>query len=773
MNIKEGYVICNNLRKESILANLKEFKNYIFLSESSLIGKIFGVTNDLALFKLMKEYNLSYDLAKEYIKYIPFVVDDFYNNIKLDSLVSARRFLEKEGLLKKDDLFINRLSKYPVTIVDFYDKKLLSLVKNYINKYTNLIESENIRYDYKLYAYKFKDSYEEALYVMNTIVELYEKGISLNNIYIMNMSSEYEFIFKRLSKSYNIPIDFSSEKGILSFDIAKKFLFFCEILNSFEEIINVLDTNSEYYNSIVNIINKYNLQKESPDRCIDFLKEKLKEISIEKPKYREMVKLSDSYHYNDTDYVFFLNCNLGVCPKVFKDEEYLSDEELNLLGLSTSTDKNDYSKHNLKSLFTHTKNLFITLKETSNNEEAFPANILEELNIDIKSTSLDFGYSKLEDSIRMGKAKSKYDKYGVKSKELEYDISDIKYNEYDNKFSGISKDYINDFYLNNKLKMAYSNLKTYYSCPFAYYLDKVLDINEFVSSNSTRLGSFSHKILEESYNLDFDFNKTFENSIEEYKLDNKDLFYFNQMKSVLYCLIEYNKSHEEASKLNIIERELFMKYENESYSFIGFVDKLMYTEINGEIYAAIIDYKTGKDYISLDNVEDGFNLQLPCYMFLLSNYEKFKGKKIHIIGIYLQKVNIIALDNTIDIVSQREKSFRLKGYSTTNLGELSLLDPNYSFSDYIQSMSTKKDGSFGAYAKVINDFEVEKLIKITKELIDKASENIKAGRFDINPKRIDGEDKSCTYCGYKDICFRKYEDGTDLEKKIFFEKEAC
>ena len=53
----------------------------------------------------------------------------------------------------------------------------------------------------------------------------------------------------------------------------------------------------------------------------------------------------------------------------------------------------------------------------------------------------------------------------------------------------------------------------------------------------------------------------------------------------------------------------------------------MYTQIDDEIYAVLIDYKTGKDVLSLDNVEDGFHLQLPAYMYLLSCYEPFQGKK--------------------------------------------------------------------------------------------------------------------------------------------------
>ena len=195
------------------------------------------------------------------------------------------------------------------------------------------------------------------------------------------------------------------------------------------------------------------------------------------------------------------------------------------------------------------------------------------------------------------------------------------------------------------------------------------------------------------------------------------------------------------------------------------------TEIDGEIYAAIMDYKTGKDYITLDNVEDGFHLQLPSYMYLLSKSERFKGKRIHIIGIYLQKVNMIALDNSIDILSQREKSFRLQGFTINDPSLILKLDPGFNKSDYIQSMMTLKDGSFGKYSKIITKDEEDELILKMDELIHKAKDGVMNADFKIAPKLINNKDKSCTFCKYKDICFKKYNDYVELEEKKFKKEE--
>ena len=103
-------------------------------------------------------------------------------------------------------------------------------------------------------------------------------------------------------------------------------------------------------------------------------------------------------------------------------------------------------------------------------------------------------------------------------------------------------------------------------------------------------------------------------------------------------------------------------------------------------------------------------------MYLLSKYEEFKNKKIHIIGIYLQKVNIIALDNTVDIISQRQKSFKLQGYTINDISLIPMFDKTYDKSSYIQSLATLKNGGFSRYAKVLSSDEENELIHIGKPI---------------------------------------------------------
>lgn len=778
MEIKEGFVICTTLKKKKLLEEEKGFKNYIFLSYSELKSKIYGDVKKSALFLLMEKYSLSFDLAKEYIKYIPFVEDKCYNDLKLDSLVSARNFLNKNDLLIKDDFFTYRLPQFPVTFLENKETKEDKKIKDFLRQYTNVTEIKGNNKEYKPIVYEYESIEDEIYDLCNNIVSLNKKGISYSKMHIVNADTKYIDLLKRVSKTYQIPFDFKAEKNILHTSFAKELLQLLKVSKSFDEILEKIK-DSIFVDTFISLVKEYELKDKNPALYYEFFKSELKNISYPKNIYTDMVDLSFEEEYEENDYVFYIGLNQGVSPKIYKDEEYLSDKELEQISVLTSFEKNKEEKRKLIELLTKTKNIHISyaLKEGVN--QMAPSGIINYLGLKTEKGNKEYGFSKEEDNIRFAKALSVFDKIRDKDIALEkYDISNIPYKKYDNTFKGINKKNMEERFNDaTPLSFAYSNIKLYFECPFHFYLERILNIGEYESKTATRLGTYSHAVMEDSYKDDFNFSESvLKNKNEVLKDLNeadyaKDEFYFEQMKSVLSSLLEFNRKHEEDSSLKTVECEAHIKYQDGSVLFHGFIDKLMYTEINGEIYAAIIDYKTGKDIITLKNVYDGFHLQLPSYMFLLSKYEKFKGKKLHIIGIYLQKVNMIALDNTIDIVAQREKAFRLQGYTIKDISLIPLLDPSFNNSDYINVLKTTQKGSFSTYSKVISKEDEDFLIDLVDELIKKAHKGVMNAKFDIAPKRIKGSDQSCTFCKYKDICFKSYKDYIDLEERDFPQKE--
>ncbi len=768
MEILEGFVICDAHKKEEIIRTSNSFKNYKFLTLSNLIDKIYGYCDKRSVFSLMDKYELSYELSKDYLAYIPYIEEKTYNDFKLDSFVSIKRYLIQNGLFHKDELFLHHLKQFPVSFIDIYETPQIQHLKKVISNYTKVytINTKDILYQPSVYC--FESSYEEIRYVCNQITELLSSGISLNQIYIANIDKEYAFLLERMAKHYSFAIDLPQIKNIVLLPIVQKFLDLSDKYDSYRDIFDELDATSEYYTILFNLIVDYELEDEKPKKYKKFFYEEFKRIGFKKEKYESMISTAMKDSYTDNDYVFFVGLNLGSAPKIYKDDTFLNDEELERLELATSTIKNNVAKNKLKEILLKTKHMYISYPKYKESEECLPSNIIEEFNLKVEEKKDSFGYSKIEDDLKFGISYTQYVKYKVvKDDLLNYDLSHLKFQEFDNKFKPINPDILKERFNNHPLKMAYSNIKTYFACPFSYYADRILGLNEFKPNMAARLGTFSHAVLEDSYQCDFDFKKSIIKNTNEIAQDSKDKFYFSVMEEVLKCLIEYNKDHENASMLTTIERETHIEYVEDDFIFEGYIDKLLYTEIQDEIYAAIIDYKTGKDIISLDNVEDGFHLQLPSYMFLLSKYEKFKNKKVHILGIYLQKVNIIALDNTEDILSQRIKHFKLQGYSIKDQKLLHMLDPNFEKSTYIMGLSTLKSGEFSRYAKLITEEEQKELIVLVDKLIHQANQDIRLGKFAIEPKRIQQKNESCLFCKYKDICYMKYEDIKELEYKHY------
>ena len=79
-------------------------------------------------------------------------------------------------------------------------------------------------------------------------------------------------------------------------------------------------------------------------------------------------------------------------------------------------------------------------------------------------------------------------------------------------------------------------------------------------------------------------------------------------------------------------------------------------------------------------------------------------------------------------------------------------------------MKTSSKG-FYSYSKVLSNEEINDIIDNTDKQIDRAIDSIIEADFSINPKVIDGENISCNYCEYRDICFKNGKDITYIERR--------
>lgn len=764
MDLEEGIIVTNNIKKESILKNVVGFKNYKFFTINEIKKYVFNYVIDDGIFNCVEKLKITYDHASDMLKYIPFINKDYYNNEKLDSLVSLKNFLSLNSLLKPK-LYLQSL---PISFIGYpLTKELRLIMDNFPNaKYFNksLIDKHYI-------INEFSHINDEVAFVFSKIKELILKGTNINKIFIVNATSDYYFIIDKVSKLFGIPASINESISILSSNEVAYFMHNYYSYNSFEEAIKDLKIkfgSTSYIKKLIDVINNHSFTNYKDS--FDYLFYLLKKQKFSKVKYVNSVSVIDTLNrdFEDDDYVFYLGFNDVTSPYIKKDNDFLLDKEKELLGIDTTSDINLVNEKYLMENISNINNLVISFSKKSNFNDYHLSNLKDRYDFIIVPNEYQYGFSKSLDKLTLANDLDNYYKFGDLTETLQkYDTKSVSYNTYDNSYKKVSKDLI--LKTIPTLRLSYSSMKKYYACPFSFYADKILKLDDFKSNLAAKIGSFAHAIFEDSYSPDFDFSTSSATHMKEAS-DSKERFYFKVMEELVGKMLEFNQAHEKAGKIDktLCEKEVNLEY-SDTRSFIGFIDKLKYTIINDEVYAYIVDYKTGQDVISLDNVEDGFHLQLPIYMYLLSKSELFKDKIIHILGIYLQKVNIKKFNNNgEDIKYQEQSSYKLQGYTIRDDKLVELIDPGYQKSDYIAGMSTNSSGDFSYYSKVVTVPDIYDLISLSEDLITKAFDNIYNGDFSISPKRIENKDMSCMYCKHKDICFKKYEDYIDLDKKPFF-----
>lgn len=746
-------VVPNDIKEDIILEVIEE-KPLVNIKYSSLenLRRSFFEYDEKAIYYLMKHYNLKYEVALIYLDNMLYLKKKSYDNEKLNNLLKLK--VEVKNLIKTRKINFDNIVVYGYGLSNFdlellKDKKI-TMVKDKGSYIHNCV-------------YEFKTINEEVEFVFDKIAELIKQGIGINKIKLMGVTNSYYSILKRMGYFYNIPISIPNDINLYQTTIGKYF-----IDNLSDTVIDEIKekfTNQDIINKVIDIYNKY-IEYDIND-IKDLIIYDLKHTKIKNKELKNSVKLiSFDSKVSDDDYVFILGFNYGSIPVIYKDEDFFNDEEKKLLGLFTSQELNKLEKMKIIDKINSIKNLYITYKLQDNKEKYLISNLNEELNLKIiKDYKSSFNHSDLYNQIVLSSSLDKLIKYGVKDENLVYlNNYDLNYRKYDNKYNKIENEDLLK-YLNDNLLLSYSSIDNYYKCSFRYYLNNILKVNKFEETYQTVLGSLFHYVLSKAFTDDFDFEKEYQTFLDnqKYQFNNKEIFFIEKLKNELKFIIDTIKKQYQNLNLNqaLYEQKIFIdKSTSIKVTFMGIIDKILYKEEDNQTILCIIDYKTGNPILDIDNTKYGLEMQLPIYLYLS---KELKFKNIKIAGFYLQKIlnNEINKDNNHSYLELKENNLKLQGYTNDDLNVLERFDKTYENSQVIKSLKTTSNG-FSHYSKMINDEEIGKLIETVDEKINFARDNILNGSFDINPKRLDGENIGCLYCPFIDICYRQEKDIVDI-----------
>lgn len=782
--LKDALIICPNDFKNKLLesfSNDKKIYDIKFLTLEEY-KRNYYFDYDIKAIKELTNSGLSPSNAKEILSNLYYVEDKKYNNEKLDKLVEYKKLLDSKNLLIYNKLFKQYLLTRNVIVLGY--GKLNSFDSSIISgKTVQIIENEEKQRKYTINS--FNDIEEEVEFVYNSIYDLLEKGIDINNIYVMNASNDYNAYFKRFNKYYGFNIEEKPQTKLIGTKLAEDVIDMLDT-RSKEDIYDYLsDQESVVANKLIAIINKY----------AEFELNEVKQLIINdiknssfKEEYNNIIKNIKIFScINNDDYVFFIGFN-DLTPTMNRDTDYITDNIKSLVNIPTTEELNELRKENFKSYISTINNLTLSYCKNSpfntyNKQILFNNDNCEYIeNKNNKYYSQDLNKAKYSDKL------DKLRKFNFNSNDIDKLYNTYgknNYLSYNNKFNGLSDKQIDNItkQIHNKdtndLTLSYSSMNSFCECNFKYYLDNVLKIKEPFGNYYTKLGTVCHGVLEELYeDKEFDFEKAWNHQIEkEESKENKNIFedecekhFVEKIKNELRQDIEIVKTQKTNSLLDNQKCENNFSFKVEDrINFIGFIDKVMYKEADNEIIASVVDYKTSKSIeIDKDIMKFGLSLQLPSYLYLMKHSKEF-DKTIKFAGLYIQ--HIINYDNKYKdeetlLSDIKAESMKLDGISSVDVGRMQASDLSLTTGQKslnIKGITVNKDGSLRKSAKLYTDEQFDELSNIVENSIKSAGNAILKGDFSINPKEINGENKSCAYCKYAPICYKRASDLVYLE----------
>ena len=756
--LKEGLIIAPNHLKKEILKNISKQKKLInikIMTKEEFVKNYYGTYKKEALYFLMKNFNLNYVVATNYL-----------DNLFIDSKTIKPYFevLKKENLLELNPSFKNNLKHIAIIGYEDIDPYLLETLNNYD---LEIIHSKTSNLTNKIH--EFNSQTDELVFIAEDIIsKIQNDNIDINDIFVSGITPDYKSELIRIFNLFHIPFNFNNSDSLYSTEITQTFLNKLIETKNLEESLNVLPT-SDLKNKIIDILNNLSFPK-LDDIALEIITNKLKNISLEKPEIKNAVQIINLNQItNPNKHYYIAGLNQGIIPHIYKDDELITNKEKESLGLLTSLKKNEIAKNHIKYLIQTYPHLTLSYKLKDTFNTYYPSSVISELNLKIiKDHQESFTYSNNYNELKLGILLDDYFNYNEKKPSLKFlynSYPNINYGTYSNKYHPISKTQLKE-YLNGKLTLSYTSLNNYALCPFKFYVKHILKLEPFEETFPLLIGNLFHNTLSHIYDENFNLEKEYYGYLKDKTLSPKESFYINKLYDILkqdIDIIRWQESHSSYNK-HLTEKSVQIdKSKDIQITFTGIIDKINYTEENNKINAIIIDYKTGLVSSTLDNINYGLNMQLPTYIYLV---QKGLVPNYQINGFYLQKVLTNQTLDSEDNEKDTKNNLKLKGYTINNEDIISHIDDTYQNSEIISAMKTTQKG-FYAYAKVIDKKGIDKLVDITNDNIDNTINQILNSNFTIEPKRIDNKNISCEYCPFKDLCFVTEKDIKNLKQTKF------
>lgn len=704
-----------------------------------------------ALIYLIHEKHFSYEEACMYLEYIPYSKCNI-DHPKINFLSSLYDELDEKGLIIINSVPRNfadaSFDIFGYSSNDVELRKFISLIK----------PQSSLFYGKKSFDFTcanlagFASIESEVMWVLNKIAAEIKSGVSINNIKIMYRNSEYDYYFESLSMSYGFKVQtINSETWDKS--------------GCFAEFIKIYDTNNSVDESLIEI---KNIMKDDPllddfkkvvlslkNDALTFNEQKdlfigsLKHIKMPKKKYSNVVEVINNPSYCKGTSVYVLGFSQGLFPKSFKDDKFLDDKILRRLNILDSKAKSMVDFETLNAFFDEDKTLTITFAKKTASGQHHISPMLKFKIMDKTKEIDDTYYSKkalsyiYSDSMD---AETFFHEGGEKLNKIR-DVIELDYNTYNNQIKGNIKAFDND----SEIKLSTTSLDTFNSCPYKYYLDKVLKFEENDDTTNLDIGSLCHSILERSIQQNFDFDKEFDRELSNYKFKTSTLFILkNSIKEQLREAVNAIKERNKYTVNPEIETEQSYTYlVSQNTTLVGKID---FAEVIDKESYVIVDYKTGSKKFDDKKFDNGVSTQLPTYALLCQNSNKYKEYKLA--GFYINNILTSSNKDLIKGENLIPDYLKLNGKTINNPEMFAKFDATVADgkSSFVSGIAMKGN-EFRQVKSLISEETLNSYISRLIEYYLIMNSRLRNNDFKIEPLTFSDSDSPCSYCPYKDICY--------------------
>lgn len=761
---KKYIIICDQMYHNFLL----EFKsknpilNIKLMTEQSFVNSFYMVDEDNIVNYLMKRNNLSFNSSKRLASLVPYLAK---NTAELNDLVENSSNIW--DYVEEDNLGFELIKN---TIILLFESDSNAQLFNFCAERN--IAFQQITFN----DFDIKKAKHESVFIYPTVHDMLGYIFSDIRAKCLNIAAKPEdFVilcdFEKLqielnffSKLFDIPISYQRVQKMISLPQIQ------QILNNFDlnnKIEIQKDNKDPYILKLNSIIDTYSFNSGYEyENARKRLKEVLSSTNIITKSQKSGVNISSDLSFETTKSYYVTNFVYGEFYKIYEDNNIFSDKQLEKLKINESYTKTNIDKNNKLNFISYNKVSQLCFYARHLDEKIHQSIFIDELDLNIVNQNY---YNK--NGLYTEKAATYFKLYDLDSLNAK---PAIDYKTYNHKYS-------NSLRFANITRFSPSIFNSYLMCPYAYYLEKIIfkDPDPTENTYSRDFGTFFHSILEK-YGKGFNYEKEFNEKLPIIKnLNNEKKVYLDFAKqhfkytldfmshvdgyNTLLALPEQGKNETSELKFQKITYKS-NKYPNVEYILGGSIDKVIYTKSNNlnEPYYTIVDYKTGsQDVILPKYFSIGYTIQLPLYASALRNL----GGKFG--GFFIQKIFMPLVSEDFGVVLTEEKYWEQlcpTGIFVDNSDYIIGFDSTAIFTkkNTFKSAEYIKKTTGGATLKSTE--EVNKLFSTVNKGALYVMDSIYSLDFPISPRSYGGSKSlPCSYCKYRDICYRSMNDAETLD----------